>query len=237
MKLWNLACVLLPCCNMQISKILGQLTETESNCTLGLDHSFSNLDFSPFKSHKMCVKCSHFHHFHRNMWRPSWMGRTCLNSPWSIFPFTFFSLGWEVRQLEQSWIYSALGNFHVYPIFTTTNLMGGRYCLTLTEHLPVSLGLSKCSLWIIPLTLKRKNFIAGNLRLRGCIYLPKTTQQMVLELESKRWQASSRACAHSHRYPGRTGMVPPFCRWRNWGQKKDYSLDKTASNQALRYIF
>jgi len=36
----------------------------------------------------------------------------------------------------------------------------------------MSLGLGKCPLGITPSTLKREDFITGNLRLIGCVYLP-----------------------------------------------------------------
>lgn len=78
----------------------------------------------------------------------------------------------------------------------------------------MSQGLSECSLWIISLTLKRENFIAGDRRLRDFIYVLEATQQIMLELEAKCWQPGSRARAHSHKYPGRTGTVTPMLQMR-----------------------
>lgn len=66
----------------------------------------------------------------------------------------------------------------------------------------------------------RENVIAENLRLRDVIYLPKATQQIALELESKPWQPDSRACASSHKYPGRTDVVTPVLQMRKLRLKR-----------------
>ena len=99
----------------------------------------------------------------------------------------------------------------------------------------MSLGLGKCPLGITPLTLKREDFITGNLRLRGCVYL---SPRLHSAGAGSLWQADPRARVRGPKYAGRTGVVTPILQMSKLRpKKKDHSQDQTASDLAVWYIF